>query len=715
MKRFYLSFVLAASLMHFGQAQQGGGMWIPNELNIEEMKSMGLKIDAEDIFSAEKPAINHAIAHFGGGCTSEVISPNGLLLTNHHCGYGQIQSHSSLENDYLKNGFWALNNSEELPNKGLFATFIINIIDVSDKILQGVNDEMTPEERQEIVKSNIEKVAANTVKESYQDVNIRPFYKGNKYYLFITETYRDVRLVGAPPSAIGNFGMDTDNWSWPRHTGDFALFRIYADKNNRPAEYSTDNIPYTPKHFLPVSAKGVKEGDFTFVYGFPGVTDEYLPAIALEQTIDIKNPARIGIRDIALKILLNEMKQDDATRIKYASKYARISNAHKKWTGESLGLNKSGAVQIKTNYETEFNKRVHADPVLNAKYGTLVNELNELYAANAVYEKGKIFFDEAIYGNSETFRIALQIKNLLDAYGTSKYDELKARMLSYLKGIYKDYDADLDQEVSLALIHKFKTEMPSQFLPNEPIQIDASTFAQSILTGKAMVNGASMVKDIDQAFSNDANLLEALQSDPLLSEVTKILNAYEEKVSTKYLAISKQIDNLQRQYMKGQLEVFTDKKFFPDANSTLRVTYGKVDGYKPDNLPRYEALTYLDGVVAKYIPGDYEFDLPQKLIDLEKNKDYGIYGVGKGKKAKLPVNFIASNHTTGGNSGSPALDKDGNLVGLNFDRVWEGTMSDLYYDPAICRNIMVDLRYVLFIIDKYANAKYLLDEMTIVK
>lgn len=715
MKRFYLSFVLAASLMQFGNAQQGGGMWIPNELNIEEMKSMGLKLDAEDIFSAEKPAINHAIAHFGGGCTSEVISPNGLLLTNHHCGYGQIQSHSSLENDYLKNGFWALNNAEELPNNGLFATFIINIIDVSDKILQGVTDDMSPEERQDFIKGNIDIVSANAVKEAYQDVSIRPFYKGNKYYLFVTETYRDVRLVGAPPSAIGNFGMDTDNWSWPRHTGDFALFRIYADKNNRPAEYSADNIPYTPKHFLPVSAKGVKEGDFTFVYGFPGVTDEYLPAIALEQTIDIKNPARIGIRDIALKILLNEMKQDDVTRIKYASKYARISNAHKKWTGESLGLTKSGAVQIKTNYEAEFNKRVQADPVLKAKYGTLVNELNELYAANALYEKGEIFFDEAIFRNSETFRIALQIKNLLDAYGTSKYDDLKGRMSNYLKGIYKDYNADLDQEVSLALIQKFKNEMPKEFQPNEPIQIDASTFAKSILTGKTLVNGASMVTDIDQAFSNDANLLEALMADPLLTEITKILTAYEDKVSTKYLAISKQIDNLQRQYMKGQLEVFTDKKFFPDANSTLRVTYGKVDGYKPENQPRYEALTYLDGVVAKYIPGDYEYDLPQKLMDLEKNKDYGIYGVGKGKKAKMPVNFIATNHTTGGNSGSPALDKDGNLVGLNFDRVWEGTMSDLYYDPAICRNIMVDLRYVLFIIDKYANASYLLDEMTIVK
>lgn len=711
MKIFKLRTFLILLISGFSFAQQGGGMWIPTELNESEMKKMGMKIDAQDIFNPNSPSIKDAIAHFGGGCTSEVISSKGLLLTNHHCGYGQIQSHSTLENDYLKNGFWAMNASEELPNKGLTATFIIDIKDVTESILQGVSDDMPEEKRQEFIKSNIEIVSKNVVKEPYQDVLIRAFYKGNKYYQFITETYRDVRLVGAPPSSIGNFGVDTDNWSWPRHTGDFSLFRIYADKNNKPAEYSADNVPYTPKHFLPVSIKGVKEGDFTFVFGFPGTTDEYLPAVALEQTLKTINPARIGIRDVALKILMGKMKKDDATRIKYASKYARISNYHKKWTGESLGLKKSGAVDLRKDYEKEFTQRIEKDAKLKAEYGNILNELSELYQGKEKYETAEIYFDEAIYRNSETFRIALQLQQLLNAKGTSDYTGLKTRLINYLKGIYKDYDANLDQEVSLALIDLYKKNVPKEFLPDASIQIDANTFANSILSGQKMVNGVKMTEDPEQALSDDTAFISALENDPLMKQITAIGKAYEEKVSPKYIALSNQVNQLQRKYMKGQLEVFQDKKFFPDANSTLRVTYGKVNGYKPEDKPRYEAVTYLDGVMEKYKPGDYEFDVSPKLMDLHKKKDYGMYG----SKGKMPVNFIASNHTTGGNSGSPALDKDGNLIGLNFDRVWEGTMSDLHYDPEICRNIMVDTRYILFIIDKYAGAGYLLDEMKIVK
>jgi len=696
-------------------AQKSGGMWIPTELNEPEMKQMGMKISAQDIFDPNSPSIKDAIAHFGGGCTSEVISSKGLLLTNHHCGYGQIQSHSSVEKDYLKNGFWAMSTEEELPNKGLTATFIIDIKDVTDKILQGISDDMDEEQRQEFVKSNIEIIAKNVVKETYQDVFIRPFYKGNKYYQFITETYKDIRLVGAPPSAIGNFGMDTDNWSWPRHTGDFSLFRIYADKNNKPAEYSPDNIPYTPKHFLPVSIKGIKEGDFTFVFGFPGTTDEYLPSSALDQILTIGNPARIGIRDVALKILDSKMRKDNATRIKYASKYARISNYHKKWSGESLGLKKSNAVEKRKQYENEFSQRISKIPELQAKYGNLLKEFNELYDENEKYELANIYFDEAIYRNSETFRIALMMQNLIDAKGTTDFETLKQHYINYLSGVYKDYDASLDQEVSLALIDLYKKNVPVEFLPGQPIKIDAQAFQNSVLTGKKEMNGTSILADIQKAFENSEILLNALENDPLVQQIGSIRKVYEEKVSPKYTAIQNQLAKLQRSYMKAQLEIFPDKKFFPDANSTLRVTYGKVDGYKPEDKPRYPYQTYLDGVIKKYIPGDYEFDLPQKLIRLEKEKDFGIYGEGKKKNAKMPVNFIATNHTTGGNSGSPALDKDGNLIGLNFDRVWEGTMSDLNYDPEICRNIMVDIRYVLFLIDKFAGAGYLLDEMEIVK
>lgn len=696
-------------------AQKSGGMWIPTELNESEMKQMGMEISAQDIFDPNAPSIKDAIAHFGGGCTSEVISARGLLLTNHHCGYGQIQSHSSVENDYLKNGFWAMNLQEEFPNKGLTATFIIDIQDVTEKILQGISDDMDEEKRQEFIKSNIEIVSKNVVKEAYQDVFIRPFYKGNKYYQFITETYKDVRLVGAPPSAIGNFGMDTDNWSWPRHTGDFSLFRIYADKNNKPAEYSPENIPYTPKHFLPVSIKGIKEGDFTFVFGFPGTTDEYLPSSALSQILTTTNPARISIRDAALKILNSKMRKDNATRIKYASKYARISNYHKKWSGESLGLKKSNAVEKRKEYENEFSARIAKQPTLQTKYGGLLKEFDQLYDENAKYELANVYFDEAIYRNSETFRVALLVQNLINAKGTPDFDALKQRYINYLSGLYKDYDADLDEEVSLALVDMYKKNVPAEFLPAQPIQIDAQTFQNSILTGRKEINGTSILTDLEKAFENAEMLVSALENDPLVQQIGLIQKVYEEKVSPKYTAIQNQLAKLQRSYMKAQLEVFPDRKFFPDANSTLRVTYGKVDGYKPEDKPRYPYQTYLDGVIKKYIPGDYEFDLPQKLIQLEKNRDFGIYGEGKKKDARMPVNFIATNHTTGGNSGSPALDKDGNLIGLNFDRVWEGTMSDLNYDPEICRNIMVDIRYVLFLIDKFAGAGYLLDEMKIVK
>ncbi|MFV0304876.1 MAG: S46 family peptidase [Moheibacter sp.] len=704
---------LLVSTISFGQ--KSGGMWMPTELNEGEMKQMGMEIDAEDIFNPNAPSIKDAVAHFNGGCTSEVISTRGLLLTNHHCGYGQIQSHSTVENDYLKDGFWAMNTSEELPNKNLTATFIIDIKDVTDKILQGVSDDFLEEKRQEFVKSNIDIVSNNVVKEVYQGVFIKPFYKGNKYYMFITETYKDVRLVGAPPSAVGNFGKDTDNWSWPRHTGDFSLFRIYADKNNKPAEYSPENVPYTPKHFLPVSIKGIEEGDFTFVFGFPGRTDEYLPSDALSQILTTINPARIGIRDVALKKLDAKMRIDNETRIKYASKYARISNYHKKWTGESLGLKKSNAVEKRKDYENEFSNRINNDTKLKEKYGNLFKEFSKLYTQSTNYELASVYFDEAIYRNSETFRIGLLIQNLLDAKGTEDFDRLKGRYVNYLAGLYKDYDANLDEEVSLALIDLYKKNVPASLLPSTLIEINSQTFKNSVLTGNKTVNGASFVSDTERAFADDEALLTALANDPLVQQIGLIKDAYEEKVSPNYTSIQNQLSQLQRSYMQAQLEVFPERKFFPDANSTLRVTYGKVDGYKPEDKPRYPYQTYLDGVIEKYVPGDYEFDLPKKIMDLEKEKDFGVYGEGKKKNRKMPVNFIATNHTTGGNSGSPALDKDGNLIGLNFDRVWEGTMSDLNYDPEICRNIMVDARYILFIIDKFAGAGYLLDEMKIIK
>lgn len=705
------SFVLIFLCGIFATAQQGGGMWIPTELNEQEMKEMGMNISAKDIFNPNKASIKDAIVHFGGGCTSEIISPKGLLLTNHHCGYSQIQSHSTVENNYLKDGFWADSHKKELPNKGLTATFVVDIKDVTEKVLQGVSMGDSEQDRINRVKDNSDIILANTVKKSWQDAMIKPFYKGNKYYLFITETYKDVRLVGTPPSSIGKFGSDTDNWVWPRHTGDFALFRIYADKNNRPAEYSKNNVPYKPKHYLPVNVGGIEEGDFTFVFGFPGRTNEYLPSFAIEQITQKLNPARIKLREESLKIIDGYMKSDEKIKIQYASKFARVANYWKKWIGENQGIEKSGAIKIKQDYERVLSERINENCMMErsercVKYPSLLSELKQLYSDIEVYNFASAYFDEAIYRNSETFRTALILNNLLLRENDTDYYN---RIKSYLSGIYKNYNAQVDKEVSLKLWEMYQANMPIEFVPLT-VSISAQDFENSILTGKKDINGINFMTDTEKAFENKANLLSALKNDPLVQKIGEINKYYILGLGNNKSELQAEIDNRMRLYMKAQMDFMKDKKFFPDANSTLRVTYGKVDGYQPKDAVKYGHQTTLKGVMQKYVPNDYEFDVPAKLTELYEKEDYGIYE----QDGELPVNFIATNHTTGGNSGSPALDADGNLIGLNFDRVWEGTMSDLYYDPEICRNIMVDARYILFIIDKYANAKHLIKEMKLV-
>ncbi|WP_322969803.1 S46 family peptidase [Faecalibacter sp. LW9] len=710
MVRGSLLFALLAS--YIGFAQQGGGMWIPTELNEKEMKEMGLKISSKDIFSTGDKSINNAVAHFGGGCTSEVISPQGLLLTNHHCGYGQIQSHSSLENDYLTDGFWAKELKDELPNKDLTATFIIDIKNVTKDILKGVKDSMSEDERNTIIKANIEKLSKNTKTSAYEETFIKPFYKGNEYYQFTTQTFKDVRLVGAPPSAIGKYGNDTDNWVWPRHTGDFAMFRIYADQNNNPAEYSPSNVPYKPKHYLPVNIGGIKQDDFTFVYGFPGTTDEYLPASSIEHIKEVLNPARIKVRTIALSHIDAKMREDNATRIAYASKQARISNAHKKWIGENLGLNRSNAVEKRKQYEAEFNQRIQKNKKLNEKYGTIINDLNQVVKANEQYNLAYNVYAETFGSNSETFRMALALNNVLNAVGQPQYEETKRRVVNQLAGMHKDYNAELDAAISSDLADNYFQAIPANLLPETTATAIKDALKNSVVNGTKKVNNASFVGKIQEIAKDDKAFIAAIKEDALIKELRKVLEANNTKVAPNYLANNAQINKLMRTYMKGQMEVFSDKKIFPDANSTLRVTYGKVDGYNPRDAVRYEPITYIDGVIEKYIPGDYEFDLPKHMLHLYESKDYGNY---KDETGKLPINFIATNHTTGGNSGSPALNAKGELIGLNFDRVWEGTMSDLNYDPEICRNIMVDARYILWVVEKYAGAQRLIDEMTIVK
>ena len=692
---------------------QQGGMWIPSLLkgaNEAEMKSLGMKISADDIYSVNHSSLKDAVPHFDGGCTAEMISSKGLLLTNHHCGFDNIQSHSTVEHDYLTDGFWAYKMEDELPNKDLTVTFIIKIEDVTSKIVEGVSNLPTEIEKQKKIQQNIAAVSKNFSKEAWQEAMIRAFYDGNQYLLFVTETFKDVRLVGAPPSSIGKFGSDTDNWVWPRHTGDFSLFRIYADKNNRPAEYAIDNVPYQPKHFFPISAKGIQENDFTMVMGYPGRTQEYLPSFAVEQIVTDLNPAKIEIRDAALKVQDGFMRKDNAIKIQYASKYAGVANYWKKWIGETKGLKKSNAVALKKEFEMKFHERL-INAGKQAEFGNLLADFEKNYSEIRPYAIAKDYFTEVVLRNSEILSFGYrlyQLEQVYNARGEQAFTDRKNNLISGFEGLYKDYSAQVDEKVFEQLLHLYATKSPKEFLPESLKNSSTSNITTTIFRSSKLTSFDGL-KDL---MNGDVKIvLEKLNQDPAYQLVKSIADSYQKNVAPKFDEINLKNIALQRTYMKGIMEFFPNDRVFPDANSTLRVTYGKVKGYKPSDAVVYEPVSYLDGVIEKYIPGDYEFDVPKKLIDLYNSKEYGNYADQNGK---MPLAFIATNHTTGGNSGSPALDANGNLIGLNFDRVWEGTMSDIYYSPEICRNIMVDTRYILFIIDKFANAKNIIEELNIV-
>ncbi|WP_035758753.1 S46 family peptidase [Flavobacterium tegetincola] len=693
------------------QAQQGG-MWIPSLLegmNETEMKNLGMKMSASDIYDVNKSSLKDAVPQFNGGCTAEVISSKGLLLTNHHCGYSQIQSHSTVEHDYLTDGFWAMKMEDEIPNKDLEVTFIVKIEDVTTQILNGVEALNSEADKQKKIQENISNLNKSFAKESYQGIKIRTFFEGNQYMLFVTESYTDIRLVGAPPSSIGKFGSDTDNWVWPRHTGDFSLFRIYADKNNRPADYSKDNIPYTPKHFLPVSLDGVSEDDFTLVFGYPGRTTEYLPAVAIEQIVKETNPAKIEIRDRALKVTDGFMRKDKAIKIQYASKYAGIANYWKKWIGETQGLIKSNAVQIKRDQEATFQQKI-IKAGKQAEYGNLLADFEKNYEEILPYTVSRDYFMEVVLRNTELLGLGFklyQLEQIQAMRGDQALMDRRDNLVDGLDDFYKNFNLQVDEKVFEQLIDLYLNKSPQQFIPADLKNTNIAQLTASVYGTSKMTTYAG-VKEL--LTGDSQTVLKNLNNDKGYQLVKSLGEAFLKNVNPKYEQINTQLSALQRTYMKAQLELNTDARIFPDANSTLRVTYGKVKGYEPRDAVAYEPVTYLDGIMEKYIPNDYEFDVSQKLIDLYNVKDYGPYG----ENGKMPVNFIGTNHTTGGNSGSPAIDANGNLIGLNFDRVWEGTMSDVYYDPAICRNIMVDMRYVLFIIDKYAGAKNLIDEMKLV-
>ncbi len=651
-------------------AQAKEGIWIPMLLNnnIAEMQAMGCELSAEDIYSVNHSSLKDAIVSFGGFCTGEFISSSGLVLTNHHCGYRQIQKQSSLEHNYLKEGFWANNTSEELMNPGLFVKQLVYMEDVTNAVL-GAEDE------EAAISAMIE---AKTSENPDFDYEVVPFFYGNQFFLLATKKYSDVRLVGAPPSSIGKFGADTDNWVFPRHTGDFSLFRVYDD----------NGLPFTPAQHLKVNIGSRTPGEFTMVLGYPGTTQEYLPAVAMDQLVNEVNAYKVEVRSVLLGIMDREMRKNEQAKIQYASKYASTANGWKKWIGQIEGIEFSDGIDRKRKLEADFTARIAADPSLWMAYSSVLNDLNIAYTKRGPSAQKRTAFIETIYYGMPWFNF------MNSAMRIEESDVLKAAVLSFEEG----FNRTISEEATTKMLELALEDLPEL---TTYIQGSAGEFSKAV---HDELDALFLSASSEQEFSLDE---QSVSSD----FVSAVFGVYRSVIAPAYNEHNTQISSLQATYMKALIAAFPERQFYPDANSTLRVTYGKLEGVEPRDAVSYGTTTYLEGVMAKYQPGDYEFDVPAKLIDLYETKDYGPYA----ENGKVPVCNIASNHTTGGNSGSPVLNGRGELIGLNFDRIWEGTMSDVNFDARICRNIMVDSRYVLFIIDKFAGQKWLIDEMSLVQ
>ena len=692
----------------FSNIRADEGMWLPSLIKerFNDMKKNGFKLTASDLYDINKASLKDAIVHFGGGCTGELISGDGLLITNHHCGFGQIQSHSSVQNDYLKDGFWAMSREEELPNRGLTVRFLVRMEDVTLKVLQNIKDGATEEERIASISKNSAEIIDAAKKGNHYDARVESLYYGNQYFLFIYETYTDVRLVGAPPSSIGKFGGDTDNWMWPRHTGDFSLFRIYAGKDNMPAPYSKENVPYKPKKFFSISTSGVNEGDFTLVYGFPGRTQEYLYSEAVRYISDISNPHKIHLRTLRLDIQNEEMSKSQEVRIKYASKNASVANAWKKWQGEAKGIIKMNAVGTKKEYEKRFSVWAASKP----DYKGILDSIAAIYNVLEPYSFANDYLVEAINSN-EIIRFAGSIKSTI-MRNSKMSPELSAQNIKELAlRFYKDYDINIDEQSFKALLAEYQKNVPTEFQPEFFKELLEKFGCTDNIVSDIFANSIFVSKDKVMSILDDGVTQNMFDNDPAVLFYQKFNDHFNDNIKPIIDRSNSKLAIFYRKYMRGQMEFDQQKNFYPDANSTLRITYGKVKGYSPADGIYYNHLSTLEGIMQKDNPDIYDYNIPQKLRDIYKTKDFGRWAVN----GTVPVCFVASNHTSGGNSGSPVINAEGNLVGINFDRVWEGTMSDIVYDPEICRNISLDVRYVLFVIDKVAGAGHLLNEMKLVK
>ena len=666
MRNTLIALLAAAALLPSARADEG--MWLPMLISqrIEHMHDKGFTLDAEDIYSINQASLKDAVVLFGGGCTGEVVSPEGLLFTNHHCGYSQIQKHSSVEHDYLKDGFWALERSDELPNPGLSVMFLEYMQDVTSELSSATD-------KQAAIDSL---VASAEAAGKGLSASVEEFYYGNQYFLFVYKEFRDVRLVGAPPSSIGKFGGDTDNWMWPRHTGDFSIFRIYAGPDNEPAGYSEDNVPYRPKKYFKIATGGVQEGDFTFIYGFPGSTREYVTSDEVRYIGEISDPAKIALRTMRLEIMKKYMDSSQDLRIRYSSKYANVSNAWKKWQGEAGGIERNGTVEEKEAYEARF-----AEWAAGTRYEGLLDRLDSLYKVLEPLNFAREYTSETA--------LALELPKFATAYCNAS-EEDRAQLAD---DFYKDWWLPVDKECFIALMDAYSKDVPAEF---RPACFDSSLVRYGSIPAWAdAVFGGGLSKG---ELSDAAN-------DPAYAFRKAFTEHYNHVLLPEYLRISDEITALYKDYMQGQMEFEPEKAFYPDANLTLRVAYGNVAGYSPSDGVYYKPVSTLTGIMEKDNPEIFDYDVPQKLRELYAT---GLYD-------DMPVCFIATNHTSGGNSGSPVIDADGNLIGLNFDRVWEGTMSDIAFDPAFCRNICLDIRYLLFVVDKVCGAGALLDELEFVE
>ncbi len=709
MKHFLLSMMIL-TLPFTARADEG--MWLLSMLEgytIEDMQSKGFRLTADDIYSVNQACLKDAVVIFGGGCTGQMISPDGLLLTNHHCGYGNIQRLSSVENDYLTDGFWAMSREEELPNAGLSVRYLRYMEDVTERVLAGTEAAATENEKNAIVASNIGAITAEASEEGTYEPLVRAMFYGNQFFLFVYERFNDVRLVGAPPGSIGNFGEDNDNWMWPRHTGDFSVFRVYANEENEPAPYSPDNVPYTPRGFFEISMDGIEKGDFTMILGYPGSTQQFLYSRALHFLEETSMPMRVDLRTQRMKIMDKYMEQSDEVRIMYASKYRGVTNAWKKWQGAMKGLERLNAVEKKLAFEEEFSSWVLGSEQRMEKYGTLLQEFDEIYSETEELEVIDDLMGEAVFA-VELLGIASRIQGAV-------FDSVDAELIrARLDGYYKDIYIPIDREMFGAMMKNYYQKSAASYHPpffeivEGKYKGDFMAYAEWVYEKSIFRSPESVVEFLERYEKKPGRAIKKLDKDPIIMALDQFRLIYGSEVRPSLMVFRENLNDLYKRWVQAHFEMQPEVIHYPDANFTMRLTYGQVEGYSPEDAVQYEYNTTLSGVIEKSKLDQPDYIIPGKLKELYETKDFGPYGVND----TMPVCFTASNHTSGGNSGSPVLDADGRLIGINFDRNWHGTMSDEMYDPEMCRNIAVDIRYVLFIIDKFAGAGYLLDEMVLV-